>query len=87
MGIIIIVLFAQEAKKANDKAFRWMWLAVTLSFGFYIPVVLFAETIPPIGMLMIPKTLAYVWVVLMGWSIFRKEQKEEKKWFNAPPRA
>lgn len=87
MGIVIIVLFAREAKKANDKAFRWMWLAVTLSFGFYIPVVLFAETIPPIGMLMIPKTLAYVWVVLMGWSIFRKEQKEEKKWFNAPPRA
>lgn len=83
MGIVIIVLFAQEAKKANDKAFRWMWLAVTLSFGFYIPVVLFAETVPPIGMLMIPKTLAYVWVVLMGWAVFRKEQKEKKALLSA----
>ena len=44
-----------------------MWLAVTLSFGFYIPVVLFADTIPVIGMLMIPKTCAYVWAVLMGY--------------------
>ena len=87
MGILIIVLFAQEAKKANDKAFRWMWLAVTLSFGFYLPVVLFAETVPPIGMLMIPKTLAYVWVVLMGWSIFRKEQKEKKDSLSASSRA
>ncbi|MEN6594252.1 MAG: hypothetical protein ABFC31_04780 [Clostridiaceae bacterium] len=78
MGVLIIVLFAREAKKANDNAFRFMWLAVTLSFAFYIPVVLFAEIIPLIGMLMIPKTLAYVWVVLMGWSIFRKEQAAKK---------
>ena len=87
MGILIIVIFAQEAKKANDNAFRWMWLAVTLSFGFYIPVVLFAEIVPPIGMLMIPKTLAYVWVVLMGWSIFRREQKEKKDSLSASSRA
>ncbi len=87
MGILIIVIFAQEAKKANDKAFRWMWLAVTLSFGFYIPVVLFAEIVPAIGMLMIPKTLAYVWVVLMGWSIFSKEQKEKKDSLSASSRA
>lgn len=87
MGILIIVIFAQEAKKANDKAFRWMWLAVTLSFGFYIPVVLFAEIVPATGMLMIPKTLAYVWVVLMGWSIFRKEQKEKKGSLSASSRA
>lgn len=68
MGIIIIVLFYQQAKKHNDKAFRHMWLAITLSFAFYVPVVLWAEAVPIIGTLMIPKTLAYVWVVLMGYS-------------------
>ncbi|MBA4348162.1 MAG: hypothetical protein C0413_04860, partial [Clostridiales bacterium] len=66
MGILLIVLFAQEAMRAKDSVFRFMWLAITLSFLFYIPVVLFAERIPLIGMLMIPKTLAYVWVVVMG---------------------
>ena len=40
MGILIIVLFYQEAKENRDRNFRFMWLAITLSFGFYIPVVL-----------------------------------------------
>ena len=77
MGILLIVLFAQEATRANDRVFRFMWLAITLSFLFYIPVVLFAEKIPLIGMLMIPKTLAYVWVVVMGLSLYRQTKKEQ----------
>lgn len=76
MGIIIIVLFAIETKKHNDKAFRFMSLAIILSFGFYIPVVLWAEAIPTIGVLMIPKTLAYVWVVLMGYLEMKKLHKK-----------
>lgn len=67
MGAIIIVLYFQQARAANDGAFRWMWLAITLSFLFYIPVVLFADAVPMIGMLMIPKTCAYVWIVVMGY--------------------
>ncbi len=76
MGVILIVLFAQEAKRANDRVFRFMWLAITLSFLFYIPVVLFAEQIPMLGMLMIPKTLAYVWVVIMGLNLYRQTKQE-----------
>ncbi len=67
MGILVIILFYQSAKSANDKAFRYMWLTIVLSFAFYIPVVLFADTIPVIGTLMIPKTCAYVWTVLIGY--------------------
>lgn len=48
-----------------------MWLTIVLSFGFYIPVVLFAGTIPAIGMLMIPKTCAYAWTVLIGYNAMR----------------
>lgn len=79
MGVLIIVLFAQEAGKAKDRVFRWMWLAVLLSFGFYLPVVLFSSTVPALGMLMIPKTLAYVWVVAMGWQLYRQTGKESVK--------
>ena len=76
MGVIIIVLYAREAGRAGDRAFRFMWLAVSLSFLFYIPVVLFADTVPMICMLMIPKTCAYVWIVLMG---FWETQKHGEK--------
>lgn len=76
MGILLIVLFAREARRADDRVFRFMWLAITLSFAFYLPVVLFAERIPMLGMLMIPKTLAYVWVVVMGLNLYRKTKQE-----------
>jgi hypothetical protein len=75
MGIIIIILFFSQTKSNKDKSFKFMWFAIVLSFGFYVPVVLWADTIPIIGVLMIPKTLAYVWVVYMGF----KELKSTKK--------
>ena len=68
LGILIIILFYKSAKENNDKSFRFMWLTIVLSFAFYIPVVLFADTIPLVGMLMIPKTCAYVWTVLIGFN-------------------
>lgn len=67
LGLLIIVLFYKSAKEQKDQAFRYMWLTIVLSFGFYIPVVLWADKIPLIGMLMIPKTCAYVWTVLIGY--------------------
>ncbi len=65
MGLIIMVLFYRSSRVRDDQIFRFMPLAIGLSFGFYIPVVLFSGSYPMIGMLMIPKTLAYVWIVLM----------------------
>ena len=68
LGLLIIVLFYRSAKDHSDKAFRWMWLTIVLSFGFYIPV---------IGMLMIPKTCAYVWTVLIGYNAMKAEGSAE----------
>lgn len=73
LGLVVIVLFFRSAKEHDDKAFRWMWLTIVLSFGFYIPVVLWADTVPVIGMLMIPKTCAYVWTVVIGWRAMKAE--------------
>ena len=75
LGLLVIVLFYRSAKLQKDRAFRWMWLTIVLSFGFYIPVVLWADTIPMIGMLMIPKTCAYVWTVPIGYFAMKKECK------------
>ncbi len=63
-----------------------MPLAVGLSFGFYLPVVLFSGVAPVIGMLMIPKTLAYVWIVLMGWQLYRQPQTQAAKTMPQPAR-
>ncbi|MCQ2575799.1 MAG: hypothetical protein MJ162_03575 [Treponema sp.] len=69
MGIIMIVLYFMNRK---DDIFRWMWLAITLSFAFYLTVVLWADVHPMIGMLMLPKTCMYIWIVMMGYKGAKK---------------
>ena len=76
LGLVIIVLFYRSAKSRGDRAFRWMWLTILLSFGFYIPVVLWAEIVPMVGMLMIPKTCAYVWTMLIGYWAMKEEARK-----------
>ena len=76
MGLLIIVLFYKSTKEHNDKPFRFMWFTIVLSFAFYIPVVLWADVYPLIGMLMIPKTCAYVWTVWIGYSDMRRSIKQ-----------
>ena len=73
LGLLIIVLFYRSTREHKDRAFRWIWLTIVLSFGFYIPVVLWADAVPLIGMLMIPKTCAYVWTVLIGYFAMKQE--------------
>lgn len=71
LGLLMVVLLYRYARQ--DRFFRWAWLAVTLSFAFYIPVVLWADVNPLIGMLMLPKTCCYVWLVVMGWRCARAD--------------
>lgn len=40
-----------------------IWVAIILSFGFYLPVVIWSNRNPKIGMLMLPKTLSYLWIL------------------------
>ena len=63
LGVMTVVLWFKSAK--NDKPLKWSWLAVTLSFLFYLPVVLWAQAAPIIGMLMLPKTCMYIWMIVM----------------------
>ena len=72
LGALIAVLFYRSARDAQDTPFRHLWLTVVLSFACYIPVVLFADAVPAVGMLMIPKTCAYVWTVLIGYRAMKK---------------
>ncbi len=75
LGLLVVVLFYGSAKRHGDKAFRWLWLTIVLSFACYIPVVLWADAIPLMGMLMIPKTCAYLWTVLIGYFAMKQECK------------
>ena len=66
MGIIVIYRF--YLFRNVDEDFKYVYLAIIISFGFYLPVILFAHKYPIIGMLMIPKTIAYLYIVYIGYN-------------------
>lgn len=71
LGIVTVILWQRSAR--CDRSLKILWLAVTLSFLFYLPVVIWAQTVPITGMLMLPKTCMYIWMILL----FRKVRKED----------
>ena len=67
LGMMVMALFAAGSRAFGG--FDFLWLAVLISFAFYLPVVLFSQRNPKIGMLMLPKSCAYAAIVLMGFSL------------------
>lgn len=60
LGLGLAYLILRDAIANKDNTFRWIGIMILVSFVCYIPVILFVQQMPQVGMLMIPKTLAYV---------------------------
>lgn len=63
-GLGLAYLIFREARptaqRAGDRTFFWIGVSILVSYACYLPVILFVQQAPVIGMLMIPKTMAYV---------------------------
>lgn len=66
-GTGVMVLILRDAHRANDAAFKWIGWMILASFAFYAPVILWVAQVPAIGMLMIPKTCAYVAIAVIAY--------------------
>ena len=64
-GIGIIILYAMSGNTGNLHMTR-MVAAIIISFGCCLPVILLSKKKPKVGLLMIPKICAYMWVIVMG---------------------
>lgn len=64
-GIGVMILYAISGN-AGGYHMTKMVAAILISFGCYLPVTLFSKTKPKMGLLMIPKTCAYMWIIAMG---------------------
>lgn len=71
-GLGVAHLFLRDASKEGDRIFFWIGIMILVSYACYIPVILLVQQIPPIGMLMIPKTMAYVAVGFLAFYSFYK---------------
>lgn len=64
-GLCPVILFFISGN-TNGYGLWKMSIAIIISFACYFPVVLFAKKKPMIGMLMIPKTVAYICMIGIG---------------------
>jgi hypothetical protein len=69
-GLGVAYLILRDASKARDRAFIWIGVSILVSYAMYIPVILFVQQVPLIGMLMIPKTMAYVAIAFIAYNAF-----------------
>lgn len=76
IGLLLLFLFYRCAYQQKDADFRYLWVTIALSFAFYLPVVVASEAFPAIGILMVPKTCAYLWMIQIAYQAWKKERKE-----------
>ncbi len=67
-GVLVMWFFSNEPLRSMQ-GLENVWLAVMISFECYLVVVLFAQKKPALGMLMIPKSVAYLWLLFMGLAL------------------
>lgn len=67
MGFYLIFIMYKYAIGANDKAYKKIATGILLSFLFYIPVIFVAPFVAPVGALMMPKTIAYLYVIIVAY--------------------
>lgn len=80
LGFGAAYLILRDSIKTHDKPFTWVGIMILVSYAFYLPVILLVQRLPLIGMLMIPKTLAYVAIAFIAYfSLFKQPQEKEFK--------
>lgn len=66
-GLGVMALFFRDSARAGDRTFTAVAWMIALSFAFYTPVILWVGQVPLLGMLMIPKTCAYIAVAVIAY--------------------
>jgi hypothetical protein len=67
----------RDARRVGDRTFMWIGSMILVSYACYIPVILFVQTTPLVGMLMIPKTIAYMAIgILLYNDLYRQPARE-----------
>ncbi len=80
LGVMGLILYS--AYQTRDTSFQWIGWMIAISYAFYIPVILFAHRLPLVGLLMIPKTCAYLvvaWIAYKGlWRRTKPSPQNER---------
>jgi hypothetical protein len=73
----VAYLIWRDAGAEDDRSFRWIAILIVFSYLCYLPVILWVQRLPLLGMLMIPKTIAYLAIGVVAYlSLYRRADRE-----------
>jgi hypothetical protein len=75
LGIFIIYLVLKKAYHYDNLFFKKIGAAVIVSFACYIPVIILTNRFSLINLLMIPKTLAYLYIIYIAYQKMNLSRK------------
>jgi len=67
-GLGVAYLILRDSARRENKPFQWIGVMILVSYACYLPVVLWVQQQPMLGMLMIPKTMAYVAIGFIAYN-------------------
>jgi len=79
IGLLVVVYFNGQTSSILNHPFKYLGLALILSLLFTIGFELLGQDYPFFIILMMPKTLMYIWIILMGYIAYRKERLSENE--------
>lgn len=80
LGIGVAALYLKMAVTKKDRISMWIGILILFSFLTYLPVVVFVQAFQILGMLMIPKTIAYLGIgALVYADLYRSPSSPEPR--------
>lgn len=70
LGVGVAALLIHSAAKTRQALFHRLGGLMLVSYLFYLPVILFVQSYPQLGLLMIPKTIAYLIMGVLSYQAF-----------------
>ena len=73
LGLVVITEFKKESLVEAGKPFKYLWLALLLSLVFTISFELLSTNFDLFIILMMPKSLMFIWIVYMVFDASKKD--------------
>jgi hypothetical protein len=67
LGVTLASVLIHDGRRAKDTTFTTFGWLIALSYAFYLPVILFVQRVPLLGMLMVPKTIVYLVMACLAY--------------------
>lgn len=76
LGVGVGVLYIASETRERERPFKWIGILILVSFATYIPVMVYVQQYPLLGLLMIPKTMVYLAMGALVYTYFYHDRPD-----------